>query len=92
LLGADLTALAGEIKITGNTFDGSTERVIRMTNVDAEVTISNNIVKNYDGANADMVKIDEVQNVEDVTLSGNDWEGVNDETAKTNNVVKVLAV
>ena len=89
LIGADLTALAGEIKITGNTFDGSTERVIRMTNVDAEVEISNNVVKNYDGEDDDMVKIDLVSDAEQVTLSGNDWNGVNDEDA-LDEVVKVV--
>ena len=55
---------AGNVTITGNTADGIRDRFVRMAGAgDAEVVIKNNTINNYQGADADYIKVTDGTNV-----------------------------
>lgn len=55
--GADSGAIKGEINITGNTSDGSTERFLRASVVLGNITVSDNTITNWAGTDGDFIKI-----------------------------------
>ena len=82
LLGTTGNGLIGTINITSNTSDGATERFIRMTNLKGNLSVVNNVVTNYSGADTDMVKISNIDSSASIAFSGNTWMGSNDNDAK----------
>ena len=72
-------AASGNMAITGNTVNSTTDRVLRITNTDATYTITGNtIISNGDDAN-EVVLAKNVSDTSVITLSGNTWNGLGDE-------------
>lgn len=64
LLTVDDGTYSGNVTITENTADGINERFVRMAGAgDAEVVIKNNTINNYQGADADYIKVTDGTNV-----------------------------
>ena len=64
LLTGDDGTYSGNVTITENTADGINERFVRMAGAgDAEVVIKNNTINNYQGADADYIKVTDGTNV-----------------------------
>lgn len=82
------TGLIGTINITNNTSDGAKNRFIRMARLNGELSVTGNIVTNYEGSDPDMVKIDNSRADATIIFSGNTWMGSDDATAKSNNRIK----
>ncbi|MBR2474863.1 MAG: hypothetical protein IKB51_07560 [Clostridia bacterium] len=78
-----ITNADGDIIISDNTFDGSTERVLRM-NLKGNLTMRGNVVTNWNGTDPEMVKIEAVSGATPtVVLEDNTWMGKTDAEAKT---------
>lgn len=72
----------GEVLIEENTSTGSTERIIRMTKLEGNLIVRNNVVSNYQGEDTDMVKItDNASSEATILFEGNNWNGFNDGNA-----------
>lgn len=69
----DSGAIKGEINITGNTSDGSTERFLRASVVPGNITVSNNAITNWAGADEDFIKISGATGT--INGSGNTYDG-----------------
>ena len=76
--------LIGNIFISGNNSNGSTERFIRMTGLKGSLSVKNNIVTNYTGADTDIVKITGSASEASITFLENTWMGDNDDAAINN--------
>ena len=81
------TGLTGNIAITDNTSDSSTERFIRMVALQGNLTVSNNTVTNYTGTDKEIVKITGSGTGASVTFTNNIWNTADDAAAKTNGTV-----
>ncbi|MBQ7373641.1 MAG: hypothetical protein IJW64_03670 [Clostridia bacterium] len=81
----------GEINIVGNLSDGSTERFLRASNVNAKVTLSNNVVSNWSSSegDTDIVKFSGNGSNTTFTLEGNVWNGETDDEAKLSGTVNL---
>lgn len=66
-------AIKGEINITGNTSNGSTERFLRASVVPGNITISNNAIINWAGTDEEFIKISSVTGT--ISGSGNTYNG-----------------
>ena len=78
------TGLIGNISITNNESDHAKERFIRLTRLNGNLSVTGNVVTNYEGSNTDMVKIDNSLADATITFSENIWMGEDDATAKNN--------
>ena len=73
----------GKIEIIGNLSDGSTERFLRASNVNAKVSLLNNQVINWSSSegDTDIVKFSGNGANVSFTVDGNDWNGETDANA-----------
>ena len=74
LIGGGSANMTGTVKILGNSFDGSTERVLRMSGFNGTLVMNNNTITNYAGADDDYIKVAEGTPAS-VSTSGNTFEG-----------------
>ena len=81
----------GEINIVGNLSDGSTERFLRASNVNAKVTLIDNVVTNWSSSegDTDIVKFSGNGANISFTLEGNAWNGETDDQAKLSGTVNL---
>lgn len=64
-------AYTGTITIDNNTVDTIGERFVRLFNNEGTVVISNNEITNYNGADADIIKVSPTVSLEAVTVENN---------------------
>ena len=80
LIGGGNGEISGTVIIENNTHNNSTERICRMSGLVGDLTVKNNVVTNYNGADFDMFKVTSKTGAT-FDFAGNYWDGLNDAEA-----------
>jgi len=83
LIGGGSAGISGNINISNNKSEGSTERFIRLSGLVGNLNVTNNVVVNNMGEDTDIVKITyKLGTTPTVNFERNTWNGLNDHNAR----------